>query len=57
MERYIPIVASAHEMMAAAARLAEEARELEKPTDAVLRRPHADDGKILSKRKLMEKPQ
>jgi len=57
MERYVPIVASAHEMMAAAARLAEEAREIEKGGDILLRRPHADDGRILSKRKLMEKPQ
>jgi methylenetetrahydromethanopterin dehydrogenase len=56
-ERYIPIVASAHEMMLAAAKLAREARELEKSEDAVLRRPHADDGRILSKRKLMEKPE
>jgi methylenetetrahydromethanopterin dehydrogenase len=57
MERYVPIVASAHEMMAIAARLADEAREIEKGNDTVLRRPHADDGRILSKRKLMEKPQ
>jgi methylenetetrahydromethanopterin dehydrogenase len=56
MDRYVPIVASAHEMMAAAAKLAEEARELEKGGDSVLRRPHADDGRLLSKRKLMEKP-
>lgn len=55
-ERYIPIVASAHEMMGAAAKLAGEAREIEKGEDAVLRKPHADDGKLLSKRKLMEKP-
>lgn len=57
MEKYVPIVASAHEMMAVAAKLADEARELEKGEDTVLRKPHADDGKILSKRKLMEKPQ
>lgn len=57
IERYVPIVASAHEMMAIAARLADEAREIEKGGDTVLRRPHADDGKILSKRKLMGKPQ
>lgn len=56
MERYVPIVASAHELMGAAAKLADEAREIEKSEDTVLRRPHADDGKILSKRKLMEKP-
>lgn len=56
MENYVPIVASAHEMMRAAAKLAEEAREIEKGEDSVFRRPHADDGRILSKRKLMEKP-
>jgi methylenetetrahydromethanopterin dehydrogenase len=57
MEKYVSIVASAHEMMGAAAKLAEEAREIEKGEDSVLRRPHADDGRILDKRKLMEKPQ
>ena len=56
MEKYVPIVATAHEMMSAAAKLAEEARELEKSQDLVLRKPHFDDGTILSKRKLMEKP-
>ena len=57
MERYVPIVASAHEMMRVAAQLADEAREIEKGGDSVLRKPHADDGRILSKRKLMEKPE
>jgi methylenetetrahydromethanopterin dehydrogenase len=56
MEKYIPIVTQAHEMMRVAAKLADEARELEKSEDAVLRKPHADDGKLLTKRKLMEKP-
>ncbi|TDA33556.1 MAG: F420-dependent methylenetetrahydromethanopterin dehydrogenase [Hadesarchaea archaeon] len=56
MKEYVPTVASSHEMMETAARLAGEARELEKATDSLLRRPHADDGKLLSKRKLMEKP-
>ena len=56
MEKYIPIVASSHELMREAAKLADEARELEKSYETVLRRPHADDGRILSKRKLMEKP-
>ncbi|WP_456455515.1 F420-dependent methylenetetrahydromethanopterin dehydrogenase [Methanopyrus sp.] len=56
-ERYVPIVASAHEMMRKAAELADEARELEKSNDAVLRTPHAPDGKILSKRKFMEDPE
>jgi methylenetetrahydromethanopterin dehydrogenase len=56
MEKYIPIVTQAHEMMRVAAKLADEARELEKSEDMVLRKPHADDGKLLTKRKLMEKP-
>src|SRR5690606_20343347 len=33
MEKYIPIVASAHEMISAAAKLAVEAREIEKAND------------------------
>ncbi len=53
-EKYVPLVAAAHELMAAAARLCDEARELEKGEDSVLRRPHGRDGKILTKRKLME---
>ncbi len=56
MEKYVFLVASAHEMMRAAAKLADEAREIEKGGDSLLRRPHADDGKILNKRKLLEKP-
>ncbi len=56
MEKYVPIVASAHEMMEIASKLSDEARELEKSTDVLLRKPHADDGKLLVKRKLMEKP-
>jgi methylenetetrahydromethanopterin dehydrogenase len=55
-ERYIPLVASAHEMMRIAAGLADEARELEKSTDTVVRKPHYDDGTILYKEKLLEKP-
>lgn len=55
-ERYTPMVAAAHEMMRAAARLADEAREIEKEGDVVYRAPHYDDGTILQKRSLMEKP-
>ncbi|MCS7117102.1 MAG: F420-dependent methylenetetrahydromethanopterin dehydrogenase, partial [Nitrososphaerales archaeon] len=55
-ERYIPLVTAAHEMLREAARLADEAREIEKSGDAVTRMPHYDDGTILSKVKLMEKP-
>mgnify|MGYP000005723211 CR=1 FL=1 len=53
---YIPMVAAAHEIMRQAAKLADEAREIEKSEDAVLRKPHFKDGKIGTKRSLMEKP-
>ena len=55
-ERYTLLVAAAHEMMKTAAKLADEARELEKATDSVYRSPHSRAGLILSKRKLIEKP-
>ncbi|WP_456472631.1 F420-dependent methylenetetrahydromethanopterin dehydrogenase [Methanocaldococcus sp.] len=55
-ERYIPLVASAHELLRQAALLADEARELEKAMDKVSRKPHNKEGKILSKKELMEKP-
>lgn len=55
-ERYVPIVAGAHEMMRTAARLADEAREIEKGEDSVLRRPHYDEGTLGEKRMLIEKP-
>ncbi|MHC1599332.1 MAG: F420-dependent methylenetetrahydromethanopterin dehydrogenase [Candidatus Methanospirareceae archaeon] len=53
---YIPIVAAAHELIAEAAKLAKEAREIEKSSDSVLRMPHARKGEILKKTKLAEKP-
>ena len=53
-EKYIPIVAAAHEMMTTAAKLCDEAREIEKSEDSVLRRPHGRMGELLSKKKLME---
>ena len=57
MEKYIPIVASAHEMIAAAAKLAVEAREIEKANDTVLRKPHGGQGQTLAKTELMLKPE
>jgi methylenetetrahydromethanopterin dehydrogenase len=54
--QYITIVAAAHELIANAAKLATEARELEKANDSVLRTPHGGDGKIVSKTALMDKP-
>ena len=53
-EKYIKIVAAAHEMMHAAAELCDEAREMEKSGDSVLRRPHGRNGERLSKKQLME---
>jgi methylenetetrahydromethanopterin dehydrogenase len=55
-EKYVPLVASAHEVAQAAARLAEEAREIEKYNDTLLRKPHAKDGRLKHKTKLMMQP-
>lgn len=57
MEQYVPTVASAHELLREAAKLADESREMEKSMDAILRTPHAADGKVLSKTALMAKPE
>jgi methylenetetrahydromethanopterin dehydrogenase len=55
-DKYITLVAAGHEMMQAAARLADEARELEKSGDTLVRTPHARSGARLSKSKLGAKP-
>jgi methylenetetrahydromethanopterin dehydrogenase len=55
-EKYVPLVAAAHEVAQAAARLAEEAREIEKYTDNLLRNPHAKDGRLKFKTNLMLQP-
>ncbi|NYT04960.1 MAG: F420-dependent methylenetetrahydromethanopterin dehydrogenase [Methanomicrobiales archaeon] len=56
-ENYVPIVASAHEMMRVAALLCDEAREIEKGVDGVVRKPHKNDGTIVSKTALISKPE
>lgn len=56
-DRYITLVSSGHEMMRTAARLADEAREIEKYNDSVYRSPHSKDGGTLGKHKLGDKPQ
>ena len=56
-EQYVPIVASAHEMMRAATILCDEARELDKAVDGVIRKPHKKDGVLVSKTKLVTKPE
>jgi len=56
-EKYIPLVACAHEIVQASANLAEEAREMEKHSDTLLRTPHAKDGRLKTKDKLMLPPE
>jgi len=56
-ENYTPIVASAHEMMRQAMLLCEEAREMEKANDAVIRKPHKNDGTRVAKKTLISKPE
>ena len=55
-EKYIPLVACAHEIAQIAARLAEEAREIEKYSDTLLRKPHSKKGEPLTKTKLTLPP-
>jgi len=52
-EKYVPLVASAHEIAQTAARLAEEAREIEKYNDSVMRKPHAKSGRLKNKTELL----
>ncbi len=55
--RYVQLVAAGHEMMRSAARLADEAREIEKSADSVLRTPHAASGDTRRKIRLGDKPE
>lgn len=52
-EKYLPLVACAHEIAQIAAKLAEEAREIEKYADTLVRKPHSKDGKPKTKTMLM----
>lgn len=52
--KYVPLVTAAHEMISVAAKLADEAREIEKNNDTVLRTPHSKDGSTLHKLSLMD---
>ncbi|MFX0031574.1 MAG: F420-dependent methylenetetrahydromethanopterin dehydrogenase [Candidatus Hodarchaeota archaeon] len=54
-EDYMPLLAAAHEMMRTAAIMCDQAREIEKSNDTVLRTPHHAKQHILTKRALMEK--
>jgi len=55
-KEYVPIVAAAHELLREAAKLAYDARDMEKQTDSLVRMPHARTGEILKKVKLQDKP-
>lgn len=55
-QNYIPLVTCAHEIAQASARLAEEAREIEKCNDTLMRKPHSKSGKTKIKTKLMSPP-
>ena len=55
-EKYIPLVACAHEIAQVAATLAEESREIEKYADSLVRRPHSRGGRLKVKEKLMLPP-
>ncbi|MBC8522004.1 MAG: F420-dependent methylenetetrahydromethanopterin dehydrogenase [Methanomicrobia archaeon] len=55
-EEYVPMVAAAHELLREAAKLAFDAREMEKQSDRLVREPHSRTGAIMKKVKLMEKP-
>ncbi len=52
---YMPLLAAAHEMMRTAAMMCDEAREIEKANDAVIRRPHHAKQHVLTKIKLHDK--
>lgn len=56
MQKYVPLVACSHEIVQEAAKLAEEAREIEKYADTLVRRPHSREGKPKTKTKLMLQP-
>ena len=56
LERIALTAAAGHEVMRAAAKLADETRELEKASDSVSRKPHARSGALLVKTGLLEKP-
>lgn len=51
---YIPLVTASHELMSAAAKMADEAREIEKSNDTVLRTPHAKDGSVWVRQSLVD---
>lgn len=57
LEQIALAAAAGHEVMRAAAYLADEARELEKAIDGVSRKPHSRSGEPMRKKRLLEKPE
>jgi methylenetetrahydromethanopterin dehydrogenase len=55
-QHYVALVASGHELVRDAARIADEAREIDKAGDQVKRSPHYPNGIVGRKVKLIEKP-
>ncbi len=55
-EKYVLLAACAHEIAQTSAQLADQAREIEKYGDTLLRTPHAKDGRLKTKHKLMVPP-
>ena len=56
-ERYVRLVACGHDLVRTAAKLVDDAREIDKAGDSVVRRPHYADGSLGVKKRLVEKPQ
>jgi methylenetetrahydromethanopterin dehydrogenase len=54
-ERYLPILAAAHELLRQAAKTADEAREIEKANDSAVRLAHFSKGETRKKTKLGDK--
>jgi len=54
---YMPLLTAAHEMMRTSAMMCDDAREIEKSNDTVMRKPHHAKQQILTKKALMEKEQ
>jgi methylenetetrahydromethanopterin dehydrogenase len=53
----MPLLAASHEMMRTAALMCDQAREIEKNNDSLLRTPHHAKQHLLTKRGLHEKEQ
>lgn len=51
---YLPLVTAAHELMATAAGMVKQAREIEKSNDTIVRTSHRRNGSLLNKTSLMD---